>query len=131
MINVRVNNIGAKPPTPASQGSPVPKSLLCIIKYYHNKLYGQLNQCLGEGWIECGDKIEKGGRVLEKSLFTKPEVEYVLAFVYRKNASTPPRLESVADRLIELPSSDILDFWEVYRLADRELKRSPGSVENS
>ena len=130
-MKIRINNIGAekaayigKPPKDADLN-------VSIVKYHPNRYYGELENYLKDGWKDCVlDGIDfikrKNGRgsvSISKKCFQNKETNYVIAFLKYEKDGGSTQLTSVGDRLLYIENEDKKDFWEVYRLADKEMMR--------
>jgi len=123
-MKIRINNIGAekaayigKPPKDADLN-------VSIVKYHANRYYGELETYIKDGWKDCGSYIESQGLgTIHKNCFDNPETNYVIASLKYNKKEDYTELTSVADRLLYIENEDKEDFWEVYRLADKEMMR--------
>ena len=125
-MKIRINNIGAekaayigKPPKDADLN-------VSIVKYHPNRYYGELETYTKDGWKDCGSYIESQCNpsiILDKNLFNNPETNYVIASLRYDKKGDYTKLTSVCDRLLYIENEDKDNFWEVYRLADKEMMR--------
>ncbi len=122
---IRVNNIGVEAAQPERASlSSYDSLVLSIVKYHPNKYYNLMEEYIEAGWVEDGSHICKNNIRLKREIFSKPECFSVLAFVYLDPSGECTRLESVSDRMLRLSPSDRSDFFEAYRLADREVMKT-------
>jgi len=123
-MKIRINNIGAE--KAAYLGKP-PKDAdlnVSIVKYHPNRYYGELETYIKDGWKDCGSYIESQGNpgiILDKNLFNSSETNYVIASLKYNSKEDCIELTSVGDRLLYIENEDKENFWEVYRLADKEM----------
>ena len=125
-MKIRINNIGAekaayigKPPKDADLN-------VSIVKYHPNRYYGELETYIKDGWKDCGSYIESQcnpGIILDKNLFNRPETNYVIASLRYDKKVDCTELTSVGDMLLYIENEDKENFWEVYRLADKEIMK--------
>lgn len=124
-MKVRINNIGAEQTVYLSKKPEGAEYEVSIVKYHPNRYYGELENYINNGWVDCGDfvrdKDHKGSVSISKKCFEGKETNYVLAFLKYNNKEGVTQLTSVGDRLLYIEEEDKKDFWEVYKIADRKL----------
>jgi hypothetical protein len=122
-MKIRINNIGAekaayigKPPKDADLN-------VSIVKYHANRYYGELETYIKDGWEDKGTYIKCKCGSIDKNCFYNPETNYVVASLRYNKQEDCTELTSVGDRLLYIEKEDKENFWEVYRLADKEIMK--------
>jgi len=120
-MKIRINNIGAE--KAAYFGKPPEDADLHvdIVKYHPNRYYGELENYIKDGWKDCGTYIKCKCGSIDKNCFDNPETNYVIASLKYNKKEDYTELTSVSDRLLYIENEDKENFWEVYRLADKEM----------
>jgi hypothetical protein len=133
-MKIRINSIGAEPAAYLSKRFEKPKHECAIVKYHPNRYYGELENYINHGWVDCGDfvrdKDHKGSVSISKKCFEGKETNYVIAFLKYSEKEGVTELTSVGDRLLYIEEEDKKDFWEVYKIADRKLLELVDKEEN-
>ena len=123
-MKIRINNIGAEKAVYIGEPPKDADLHVSIVKYHPNRYYGELETYLKDGWEDCGSYIESQGLMtIDKNCFCGPETKYGIASLKYDNKEDCVVLTSVGDRLLYIENEDKENFWEVYRLADREMMR--------
>ena len=122
-MKIRINNIGAE--KAAYIGEPPEDADLHvdIVKYHPNRYYGELEAYLKDGWEDRGDGVYHNHVSISKECFKNKETNYVVASLKYNKKEDCTELTSVCDRLLYIENEDKENFWEVYRLADKEMMK--------
>jgi hypothetical protein len=115
-INIRINNIGFTCEKDIFSGK--------FVRYYNNKDYDTLEEKYANGWEDKDGYITKGYYSMSKRLVDKslPECQYVIAWLKYNKDECVCDLESVANRLLDLPVEDRENFFEVYKIAEKKMR---------
>lgn len=120
-MNIRINNIGARPAVYLGKAPEDAHLHVHIVKYNVNEKYGKLEEYLKDGWEDQGRCICKPQMSIDKNCFLDKEYLYTVAYLNYEEDNYFTRLESVGERLLELSKEERNDFWEVYEIANRKL----------
>ena len=116
ITHFRSNNIGV---LSVAEGVPTSgKKSLCLVKYHPNRYKGLLDDYLSNGWVDNGEQVSCRGVSLEKSLFSKDEDHYALAFIHLHDGEETTELQSVEDRPAYIEETDYADFFRAYQKAN-------------
>ena len=123
-MNIRIANIGARPPAYLGR---IPDNLDCIVsivKYLPNNFYGKMDEYLEKGYTDEGYYLRNERTLcsIDKNYFKNQEIHYVIADVIYDPKNLHCNLNSVGDRLLELSVKERSDFFKVYAIVDRELR---------
>jgi len=122
-MKIRINNIGAEKAAYIGESPKDADLHASIVKYHANAYYGELETYIKDGWEDRGDGVHHNNVSISKECFKNKETNYVVASLkYNKNENCT-ELTSVGDRLLYIENEDKESFWEVYRLADKEMMR--------
>jgi len=121
-IRVRINSIEAMPIKWIGDARPKEswwKYELIIVKWYQNKLYGELDNYLKNGWKEEGKLIISDKSSIHKDCFYNEELYHYIAFLkYDKNKQSTI-LTAESNKLLYIEEDEKKDFFEVCKIADR------------
>lgn len=124
-MKIRINSIGAEQTVYLNKTDSALYNI-SIIKYHANRYYGELENYLRDGWIDCGDHVKGTNKPynnisIGKKCFQNKETNYVIAFLRYDAKEDTTQLTSVGDRLLYIDAEDKKDFWEVYKIADAKI----------
>jgi hypothetical protein len=96
-----------------------------IVQIVKNPMYGKEQEHRDMGYKDSfsGDNLIMGYNIIKKSLFKHEEDVVRLAILDYDNTRTDTELKVVGSRLLDLNENEIKDFFQVYKLADKELIR--------
>lgn len=120
-MQIRINNIGVKPP--AYIGTPPENAhrTLSVVQYYPCRYYGKLEEYLASGWVEESTALYKDNCSVSKNLFALSELCLGIASIVYNPKELCTDLKSVGERLLNLSKKDRNDFFEVYEIAVKKL----------
>ena len=106
-----------------------------FVRWYPNKYFGTKAQLMAEGYeliVSQDDdfSLVKHNHHIHGSCFQSPESCYVIAtIVYDKNEYCT-EIKSVGSRLLDLTKKERMYFFEVYRYADKQIKKENKNKDN-
>ena len=106
-----------------------------FVKWYPNKYYGTKAQLIADGYElqpihDHGFVLTKGNHTIHDSCFLNPEGCYTIAtIVYDKNEHCT-EIKSVGSRLLDLTKNERNNFFEVYKYADKQIKKENKNKDN-
>jgi hypothetical protein len=122
-MKIRIDNIGAQPPTYIGKPPEDVDNRLVIVKFFLNPKYGKLQEHLDDGWEDEGDYVRKGMYSMHKNCFQGKENNIVIADLTYSTKEEDTFLETVGERGLQLSLEDCETFFEVYALAAKKLAK--------
>ena len=122
-MKIRIDNIGAQPPTYIGKSPEDVDKRLVIVKYFPNPKYGKLREYIDDGWNDIGDRIIKDMCSIHKNCFEGKENNIVIADLIYSTKEEDTFLETVGERVLDLSLEDRETFFEVYALAAKKLAK--------
>jgi hypothetical protein len=123
-MKIRIDNIGAQPPTYLGKPPADVDNRLVIVQYFPNPKYGKLQEHLDAGWRSDGDYIRKDNTFsIHKNCFEGKENNMVIADLVYDTKEEVTDLETVGERVLDLSPEDREAFFEVYALAAKRLTK--------
>ena len=123
-MKIRIDNIGAQPPTYLGNPPEDVDNRLVIVKYFPNGKYGKLQEYIDVlGWENDGDYIRKNMGSIHKNCFEGKENNIVIADLTYSTKEEITFLETVGERVLDLSLEDRETFFEVYALAAKRLTK--------
>jgi hypothetical protein len=123
-MKIRIDNIGAQPPTYIGKPPEDVDNRLVIVKYFPNGKYGKLQEYIDVlGWENDGDYIRKNMCSIHKNCFESKENNIVIADLTYSTKEEDTVLETVGERVLDLSLEDRETFFEVYALAAKRLTK--------
>ena len=122
-MQIRIDNIGAQPPTYIGNPPENVDNRLVIVKYFPNARYGKLQEYIDDGWKDDGDFVRKDICSIHKGCFEGIENNVVIAFLKYNSKEEDTVLETVGERVLQLSLEDRETFFEVYALAAKRLTK--------
>jgi hypothetical protein len=123
-MKIRIDNIGAQPPTYLGNPPENADNRLVIVKYFPNGKYGKLQEYIDVlGWENDGDYIRKNMCSIHKNCFENKENNIVIADLIYNAKEEDTFLETVGERVLDLSLEDRETFFEVYALAAKKLAK--------
>jgi hypothetical protein len=122
-MKIRIDNIGAQPPTYLSKPPEDVDNRLVIVKFFLNPKYGKLQEHLDDGWEDEGYYVRKGMCSMYKNCFEGKENNIVIADLTYSTKEEDTFLETVGERVLQLSLEDRETFFEVYELAAKKLAK--------
>jgi len=123
-MKIRIDNIGAQPPTYLGKPPEDVDNRLVIVKYFPNGKYGKLQEYIDVlGWEDDGDYIRKNMCSIHKNCFEGKENNIVIADLTYNAKEEDTFLETVGERVLDLSLEDRETFFEVYALAAKKLAK--------
>jgi hypothetical protein len=117
-MKIRIDNIGAQPPTYLGNPPENADNRLVIVKYFPNGKYGKLQEYIDVlGWEDDGDYIRKNMCSIHKNCFEGKENNIVIADLTYSTKEEITFLETVGERVLDLSLEDRETFFEVYEIA--------------
>jgi hypothetical protein len=120
-MKIRIDNIGAQPPTYIGKPPEDVDNRLVIVKFFPNPKYGKMQEMLNDGWEDDGDYIRKDMCSIHKNCFEGKENNIVIADLVYDTKEEITGLETVGERVLDLSLEDRETFFEVYALAAKRL----------
>jgi|688.fasta_scaffold00065_145 hypothetical protein len=121
-MKIRIDNIGAQPPTYIGKPPEDVDNRLVIVKYFPNGKYGKLQEYIDVlGWENDGDYVRKNMCSIHKNCFEGKENIIVIADLTYSTKEEDTFLETVGERVLDLSLEDRETFFEVYALAAKKL----------
>lgn len=121
-MKIRIDNIGAQPPTYIGKPPEDVDNRLVIVKYFPNGKYGKLQEYIDVlGWENDGDYVRKNMCSIHKNCFEGKENNIVIADLTYSTKEEDTFLETVGERVLDLSLEDRETFFEVYALAAKKL----------
>jgi hypothetical protein len=121
-MKIRIDNIGAQPPTYLGNPPEDVDNRLVIVKYFPNGKYGKLQEYIDVlGWENDGDYVRKNMGSIHKNCFEGKENNIVIADLTYSTKEEDTFLETVGERLLNLSKEDRDTFFEVYEIAAKKL----------
>jgi hypothetical protein len=123
-MKIRIDNIGAQPPTYIGKPPEDVDNRLVIVKYFPNGKYGKLQEYIDVlGWENDGDYVRKNMGSIHKNCFEGKENNIVIADLTYSTKEEDTFLETVGERVLDLSLEDRETFFEVYALAAKRLTK--------
>jgi hypothetical protein len=122
-MKIRIDNIGAQPPTYLGKSPEDAGKRLAIVQFFPNPRYGKMQELLDDGWESDGDYVRKGMCSIHKGCFEGQENNIVIAFLKYNSKEEDTVLETVGERVLNLSPEDRETFFEVYALAAKRLTK--------
>ena len=123
-MKIRIDNIGAQPPTYLGNPPEDVDNRLAIVKYFPNGKYGKLQEYIDVlGWENDGDYVRKNMGSIHKNCFEGKENNIVIADLTYSTKEEDTFLETVGERVLDLSLEDRETFFEVYALAAKRLTK--------
>jgi len=122
-MKIRIDNIGAQPPTYIGKSSEDVGKRLAIVEFFPNARYGKLQEYIDDGWNDIGDCIRKDMCSIDKNCFEGQENNVVIAFLKYDSKEGDTVLKTVGERVLQLSLEDRETFFEVYALAAKKLAK--------
>jgi len=122
-MKIRIDNIGAQPPTYIGKSPEDVDKRVVIVKFFPNPKYGKLQEYIDDGWNDIGDRIIKDMCSIHKNCFEGKENNMVIADLVYDTKEEITDLETVGERVLDLSSEDREAFFEVYALAAKRLTK--------
>ena len=123
-MKIRIDNIGAQPPTYIGKPPEDVDNRLVIVKYFPNGKYGKLQEYIDVlGWENDGDYVRKNMCSIHKNCFEGKENNIVIADLVYDPKEEVTDLETVGERVLDLSPEDREAFFEVYALAAKRLTK--------
>jgi hypothetical protein len=123
-MKIRIDNIGAQPPTYIGKPPEDVDNRLVIVKFFPNEKYGRLQEYIDVlGWENDGDYIRKNMCSIHKNCFEGKENNIVIADLTYSTKEEDTFLETVGERVLDLSLEDRETFFEVYALAAKRLTK--------
>jgi len=123
-MKIRIDNIGAQPPTYIGNPPEDVDNRLVIVKFFPNEKYGRLQEYIDVlGWENDGDYIRKNMCSIHKNCFEGKENNIVIADLTYSTKEEDTFLETVGERVLDLSLEDRETFFEVYAIAAKRLTK--------
>jgi hypothetical protein len=123
-MKIRIDNIGAQPPTYLGNPPEDVDNRLVIVKFFPNEKYGRLQEYIDVlGWENDGDYVRKNMCSIHKNCFEGKENNMVIADLVYKPKEEDTVLKTVGERVLDLSPEDRETFFEVYALAAKRLTK--------
>jgi hypothetical protein len=123
-MKIRIDNIGAQPPTYIGKSPEDVDKRVVIVKFFPNGKYGKLQEYIDVlGWEDDGDYIRKNMCSIHKNCFEGKENNIVIADLVYDSKEEDTFLETVGERVLQLSLEDRETFFEVYALAAKKLAK--------
>ena len=122
-MKIRIDNIGAQPPTYIGKPPEDVDKRVVIVKFFPNLKYGKLQEYIDDGWNDIGDRIIKDMCSIHKNCFEGKENNIVIADLIYSTKEEDTFLETVGERVLQLSLEDRETFFEVYALAAKKLAK--------
>lgn len=91
-----------------------------ILQWYPNKYFGKLDEYLENGYVEKDGFLSKGNTQIDKSLFSSPELNCVIAHLEFNRSGDCYDIVSVGRRFLELDERDHKNFYRVIDIFDED-----------
>jgi hypothetical protein len=122
-MKIRIDNIGAQPPTYLGKSPEDAGKRLSIVQFFPNPRYGKMQELIDDGWESDGDFVRKSMCSIHKKCFEGIENNIVIAFLKYDSKEEDTVLETVGERVLNLSLEDRETFFEVYALAAKRLTK--------
>jgi hypothetical protein len=122
-MKIRIDNIGAQPPTYLGKSPEDAGKRLAIVEFFPNARYGKLQEYINHGWKDDGDYVRRDMCSIDKKCFEGIENNIVIAFLKYNSKEEDTVLETVGERVLNLSPEDRETFFEVYALAAKRLTK--------
>ena len=129
-MKIRIDNIGAQPPTYIGKPPADVDNRLIFVKYFPNPKYGKLQEYINHGWKDDGDYVRRDMCSIHKNCFEGKENNMVIADLVYDTKEEVTDLETVGERVLDLSLEDREAFFEVYALAAKRLTKKCKDREN-
>jgi hypothetical protein len=123
-MKIRIDNIGAQPPTYIGKSPEDVDKRVVIVKFFPNPKYGKLQEYIDDGWNDIGDRIIKDMCSIHKNCFEGKENNIVIADLTYSTKEETTFLETVGERVLDLSLEDRETFFEVYAIAAKKLAKA-------
>ena len=99
-----------------------------FVRWYPNKYYGTKSQLIAEGYElhnihDDNFILTKGNHTIHDSCFLNPESCYVIATIVYDKKEYYTEIKSVGNRLLGLTKKERNYFFEVYKYADKQIRK--------
>ena len=99
-----------------------------IVKWYQNNYFGAEERMIEEGYkrVESNDGqfyFEKLHHTIHGSCFKNPESCYTIATLHYDKSEGCCDMRTVGPRLLELKKQDRKDYFKVYKIAEKNIKK--------
>ena len=123
-MKIRIDNIGAQPPTYISNPPEDLDNRLVIVEFFPNEKYGRLQEYIDIlGWENDGEYIRKNMCSIHKNCFEGKENNIVIADLIYNSKEEDTVLKTVGERVLDLSPEDRETFFEVYAIAAKKLTK--------
>lgn len=123
-MKIRIDNIGAQPPTYIGNPPEDLDNRLVIVEFFPNEKYGRLQEYIDIlGWENDGDYIRKNMCSIHKNCFEGKENNIVIADLVYNPKEEDTVLKTVGERVLDLSPEDRETFFEVYAIAAKRLTK--------
>ena len=99
-----------------------------FVRWYPNKYYGTKNKLIEEGYKlhnihDDNFILTKGNHTIHDSCFLNPESCFTIATIVYDKKEYYTEIKSVGNRLLGLTKKERNYFFEVYKYADKQIKK--------
>ena len=123
-MKIRIDNIGAQPPTYIGNPPEDLDNRLVIVEFFPNEKYGRLQEYIDIlGWENDGDYVRKNMCSIHKNCFEGKENNIVIADLVYNPKEEDTVLKTVGERVLDLSPEDRETFFEVYAIAAKRLTK--------
>lgn len=122
-MKIRIEKIGAQPPTYIGNPPEDLDNRLVIVQYFPNPKYGKLQEHLDDGWENDGDYIRRDMCSIHKNCFEGKENNMVIADLVYDPKEEDTVLKTIGERVLDLSPEDRETFFEVYAIAAKKLTK--------
>jgi hypothetical protein len=99
-----------------------------FVRWYPNKYYGTKNKLIEEGYKlhnihDDNFILTKGNHTIHDSCFLNPEGCFTIATIVYNKKENNTEIKSVGSRLLDLTKKERNYFFEVYKYADKQIRK--------
>ena len=99
-----------------------------FVRWYPNKYYGTKNKLIAEGYElhnihDDNFILTKGNHTIHDSCFLNPESCFTIATIVYDKKEYYTEIKSVGNRLLGLTKKERNYFFEVYKYADKQIRK--------
>jgi hypothetical protein len=99
-----------------------------FVRWYPNKYYGTKNKLIEEGYKlhnihDDNFILTKGNHTIHDSCFLNPESCFTIATIVYDKKEYYTEIKSVGNRLLGLTKKERNYFFEVYKYADKQIRK--------
>jgi hypothetical protein len=99
-----------------------------FVRWYPNKYYGTKNKLIEEGYQlhnihDDNFILTKGNHTIHDSCFLNPESCFTIATIVYDKKEYYTEIKSVGNRLLGLTKKERNYFFEVYKYADKQIRK--------